>query len=67
MNITVNNQPMSVPEECSVQKLCGIMNLTNAEGAAIAVGMDVIEKQNYENHLLHEGDKVTIIRATCGG
>ena len=67
MNITVNNQPMSVPDGCSVKALCEIMNLKNSDGAAVAVGMEVLEKQDYESRLLCEGDKVTIIRATCGG
>jgi sulfur carrier protein len=67
MNITVNNQTMSVPDGCSVKALCEIMNLKNSDGAAVAVGMEVLEKQDYESRLLCEGDKVTIIRATCGG
>ncbi|MBP5613441.1 MAG: sulfur carrier protein ThiS [Bacteroidales bacterium] len=67
MTIIVNNQPMSVPDGCSVKALCEIMNLKNSDGAAVAVGMEVLEKQDYESRLLCEGDKVTIIRATCGG
>ena len=67
MNITVNNQIMTVPDGCSVKALCEIMNLKNSDGAAVAVGMEVLEKQDYESQLLCEGDKVTIIRATCGG
>ncbi len=58
---------MSVPDGCSVKALCEIMNLKNSDGAAVAVGMEVLEKQDYESRLLCEGDKVTIIRATCGG
>ena len=67
MNITVNSQIMTVPDGCCVKDLCGIMNIRENDGVAIAVGMEVLEKQDYESRLLCEGDKVTIIRATCGG
>ena len=47
--------------------LCGIMNIRENDGVAIAVGMDVLTPEDYTTRQLNEGDKVTIIRATCGG
>ena len=67
MNITVNNQAMEVPEACTVEALCGILGLKSKEGAAIAVGMEVIAPADYASRILNEGDKITLIRATCGG
>ncbi len=67
MKISVNDKQMIVPDACTVSVLCGIMNLTDSDGAAIAVGMDVLAPADYPTRQLREGDKVTIIRATCGG
>ena len=67
MNITVNNQTMTVPDRCCVKDLCGIMNIRENDGVAIAVGMDVLTPEDYTTRQRNEGDKVTIIRATCGG
>ncbi|MBO4741963.1 MAG: sulfur carrier protein ThiS [Bacteroidales bacterium] len=67
MNITVNDKKMIVPDACTISMLCGIMNIQNSDGAAIAVGMEVLSPSEYLAHQLKDGDKVTIIRATCGG
>ena len=67
MNITVNNQPMTVPDACTVETLCALLGLSSIDGAAIAVGMDVLSPVDYPVRLLKEGDKITVIRATCGG
>ncbi len=58
---------MTVPDGCCVKDLCGIMNIGENDGVAIAVGMDVLTPEDYTTRQLNEGDKVTIIRATCGG
>ena len=67
MNIIVNDRKMIVPDACTVKLLCDIMNIKDSDGAAIAVGMDVLTPADYASRQLMEGDKVTIIRATCGG
>lgn len=67
MKITVNNKQMIVPDACTVKLLCDIMNIKDSDGAAIAVGMDVLSPSDYLTRQLKDGDKVTIIRATCGG
>ena len=67
MNIIVNDRKMIVPNACTVKALCDIMNIKESDGAAIAVGMDVLTPADYASRQLMEGDKVTIIRATCGG
>lgn len=67
MKIIVNNKQMIVPEGCTVKLLCDIMNIKDSDGAAIAVGMDVLSPSDYLTRQLKDGDKVTIIRATCGG
>jgi len=67
MNISVNEKEMLVPEGCNVKDLCNIINIKENDGVAIAVGMDVLTPGDYPTRILQEGDKVTIIRATCGG
>ena len=67
MKIFVNDKQTIVPDACTVKLLCDIMNIKESDGAAIAVGMDVLSPADYPTRQLKDGDKVTIIRATCGG
>ena len=67
MRITVNDKQMILPDGCNVKTLCEIINIKDSDGAAIAVGMDILTPADYLTRQLREGDKVTVIRATCGG
>jgi thiamine biosynthesis protein ThiS len=50
-----------------LEKLCETIGIKANEPVAVAVGTDVIDRNMWDATVLHEGDKVTIIRATCGG
>ena len=67
MKIIVNKKDKIVPSDCSVELLAQIMNIKEDASVAIAVGMEVIEKNVWKETKLKEGDKVTIISAVCGG
>jgi len=67
MEISLNQQTQTVADNCSLQQLILTLLPQHQKGIAAAVNNAVIPKLNWENHLLHPNDTVTIIRATQGG
>ena len=67
MKIIVNKKEMEVCENCSVERLAEMVNGKSVDNIAVAVGMKVIRKEDWNTYQLKEGDSVTLIRATCGG
>ncbi|MBQ9254460.1 MAG: sulfur carrier protein ThiS [Bacteroidales bacterium] len=67
MKVKVNNREKIVPVDCTAQMLVEIMGVKENEPIALALGEEVLPKIQWENTVLKEGDKLTIIRATCGG
>lgn len=67
MKIIVNKKEMEVCDGFSVKELAEMVNGKDAGNIAIAIGIRVIRKTEWETHKLEEGDCVTLIRATCGG
>jgi sulfur carrier protein len=67
MEISLNQQPHEVTDNCSLQQLIQTVLPQQQKGFAVAVNNTIIPKTNWENHLLHPNDKIIIIRATQGG
>ena len=67
MTITVNDKPKEVPVGCTVEALCAIVGIPSDSPVAVAVGMDVVERERWHTTELKENEKVTIIGAVCGG
>lgn len=67
MQITVNNDNVVLPEQCSIDGLFNQVNNIPTEGIAIAVNQEVIPKGNWSKHILQENDSILIIQATQGG
>ncbi len=67
MKVRVNNKEKIVPVDCTLQELVEILGIKENDPIALAIGQDVIAKQDWEATTLKDNDKITIIRATCGG
>ena len=67
MKVIVNKKDKIVPVNCSLEMLMSILNIKATDPVAIAIGDEVIETKDYSSITLKEGDRITIIRATCGG
>lgn len=66
ITINVNQESQQFSEEISIEELiCFLKIKTN--GIAIAVNSNVIKKENWSSNLLHNNDKVLIIKSTQGG
>ncbi len=66
MVITVNGQRREVNDGSSIQDLLSQFHLTH-ERVAVEKNGTIIERVNYENTLLSEGDTVEIVRFVGGG
>jgi sulfur carrier protein len=67
MEITVNQQHYTVPQNCSVQTLLADVLQQTTKGLAIAVNQTIVSKTDWETALLSHGDHIIIITATQGG
>ncbi|GAB7256774.1 sulfur carrier protein ThiS [uncultured Polaribacter sp.] len=66
ITINVNQENQQFSKEISIEELiCFLKIKTN--GIAIAVNSNVVKKENWSSNLLHNNDKVLIIKSTQGG
>lgn len=66
MNVTINNSLEEIPDLTSLDLLMKQLEI-DTKGIAIAVNLTVIPKLDWDETLLKENDKITIIKATQGG
>ncbi|MBI5219100.1 MAG: sulfur carrier protein ThiS [Bacteroidia bacterium] len=67
MIIFVNHAEHEIPESKTVSETLALLKYENFTGIAVAVNNHVVPRTQWNNHLLKENDKVTIIRAVQGG
>ncbi len=68
MNLIVNGKKEEYKSSMKLTDLLRELKIGEAEkGFAVALNEEVIFKSTWENALLHDGDRVEIIRATQGG
>lgn len=65
MKITVNDKEMELAGS-TVSDLVRQLGVPS-NGVAVAVGMDIVPREEWESRALTEGCKVMIIRAASGG
>lgn len=67
MTIWVNQQSYQFESELNLLDLLTKLDKSNKTGIAIAVNNQVISKTNWQNTIIKNQDKITIITATQGG
>lgn len=67
MEITVNNQEITVASNLKLGDYLESKELNNTRGIAVAVNEYVIARNDWPAHELIENDKILIIHATQGG
>ena len=66
MKIYINQKEIEVQDSISVKELLDMQQIS-IEGTAIAIDNKLVPKTEWNDRILTEGNKITIIRATFGG
>ena len=66
MKIYINQKEIEVQDNISVNELLDMQQIA-IEGTAIAIDNKLVPKNEWNDRILTDGNKITIIRATFGG
>ena len=66
MKIYINQKEIEVQDNISVKELIDMQQIA-IEGTAIAIDNKLVPKNEWNDRILTDGNKITIIRATFGG
>ena len=66
MKIYINQKEIEVQDSISVKELLD-MQQSASEGTAIAIDNKLVPQNEWNDRILTDGNKITIIRATFGG
>ncbi len=66
MNISINKEMISLPEETTVTDLLERLDIEKIH-IAVEINMEIIPKSEFDEYRLKENDNVEIIRAVGGG
>ena len=66
MKIYINQKEIEVQDNISVKELLDMQQIA-IEGTAIAIDNKLVPKNEWNDRILTDGTKITIIRATFGG
>lgn len=66
MKLFVNSKETDLPENSHLRELANLLQLPE-KGVAVAVNNKMVFRNEWENHMLKENDRITIIKAACGG
>ena len=67
MIVSVNNEQKELNDQSGLIDLLAHLQLAEGKGIAVAINNKVVPKTQWEEKVLSEDDKVTIIKATQGG
>ena len=66
MNISINKEMISLPEETTITELLEKLGIER-KYIAVEINMTIIPKSEFDQYQLRESDHVEIIRAVGGG
>jgi thiamine biosynthesis protein ThiS len=66
MTVTVNGEPMELPEGLTIEGLLGQLKVRR-EYTAVALNREVWPRSRYAETVLKDGDRVEIVRPMGGG
>ena len=66
MKIFINQKEIETQDSISIKELLDMQQIS-IEGTAIAIDNKLVPKNEWNDRILTEGNKITIIRATFGG
>jgi len=66
INIVINGQTKKIPKETTIASLKDTLGL-KVEIMAVAVNMEIVKKENWDNFTFSENDKVEFLQFVGGG
>ncbi|WP_337761549.1 sulfur carrier protein ThiS [Barnesiella intestinihominis] len=66
MKIYINQKEIEAQDSISIKELLDMQQIS-IEGTAIAIDNKLVPKNEWNDRILTDGNKITIIRATFGG
>ncbi|MGB7803020.1 sulfur carrier protein ThiS [Buttiauxella sp.] len=66
MRIQFNDEPMECPDNLTLANLLTQLCLIKP-GIALAINHTIVAREQWEAHLLHEGDQILLFQAIAGG
>lgn len=66
MKIYINQKEIEAQDSISIKELLDMQQIS-IEGTAIAIDNKLVPKNEWDDRILTDGNKITIIRATFGG
>ena len=66
MNIIVNDEPLSLDMPVTISQL--LIQLEQPSiGVALAINETIIPRENWETHVINDGDTILLFQAIAGG
>ncbi|MGZ3865723.1 MAG: sulfur carrier protein ThiS [Bacteroidia bacterium] len=65
--VYVNNKSCALPKDATLFAALEQNGVHSQKGIAVAVNNAVVPRTEWQNKILNENDKITIIKATQGG
>lgn len=65
--VSINQKIFQLPEGGTLADVLLLLQITQADGIAVAVNEAVIPRGEWAGYVLREADRVFVIRATQGG
>ncbi|GLO63364.1 sulfur carrier protein ThiS [Vibrio sp. MACH09] len=66
IEIKVNDKPMSIAENTSIEALLALLQMPNG-ASAVAVNQAIISRQLWNETVVNEGDHIALFQAIAGG
>jgi thiamine biosynthesis protein ThiS len=66
MQVSINGEPKRLPQACSVKEMLEVLQL-DQDWLAVAINMEFVSKEKFEEMYLKEGDMVDILSPMSGG
>ena len=66
MHIHFNDEPMHCPDNLTLENLLERLRLTRP-GIALAINQTIVPREQWETHLLNDGDQILLFQAIAGG
>ena len=66
MHIQFNDEPLQCPDNLTLENVLEQLRLMRP-GIALAVNQTIVPREQWETHLLNDGDQILLFQAIAGG